>query len=76
MAAYALFLVLPKIVTSPTQAQGSAARTPKRKRMSEQADPEYYELTDVWDRSYQSYSLRNGIYMIPVDEVSLMFCSV
>jgi hypothetical protein len=38
--------------------------------MSEGASTEYYDVVEVHERTFQSYSIQNGIYHVPVDEVS------
>jgi hypothetical protein len=36
--------------------------------MTDGDTPNYYQLVDIHDREFQTYSIDNGIYYTPVDE--------
>ena len=44
--------------------------------MAEEADSEYTDTIEVHGREFQRYSYENGIYYVPVDEVSYLFSLV
>jgi hypothetical protein len=37
--------------------------------MTDSVAPNYYDLIEIHDRQFQNFSITNGIYYVPVDEV-------